>query len=401
MNWIRVRLTDISNPKQWKQLSTSELTEVGYDVYGANGIIGKYTEFNHEQPTLAITCRGATCGSLHITKPESYITGNAMALDSLSSNVDMNFLYYALKKRGFNDIISGSAQPQITRQGLSNVTVEIPEKLEDQIRIATLLNKAEALIKQRKESIDLLDEYLKSTFLEIFGDPVRNEKGWKKVPLKRFGQIITGNTPPRGDLDNFSDNYIEWIKTDNIPIDNLYITKAKEYLSEQGLKKSRFVEKGALLVACIAGSIESVGRASLTDRTVSFNQQINAIQPNEDINSLFLYSLFKNTKSYIQNQASKGMKKILTKGEFEKILMIKPPIELQNQFATIVEKTESLKAQYQSSLAELENLYGSLSQKAFKEELNLEKGEEMLMAAEPVVGYGVNNRATPKNGSLL
>lgn len=266
--------------------------------------------------------------------------------------------------------------------------------LEDQIHISSLLSKAEALIKQRKESFDLLDEYLRSTFLEMFGNPVKNENGWKKVPLKRFGQIITGNTPPRGDIDNFSDNYIEWIKTDNIPIDNLYITKAKEYLSEQGLRKSRYVEKGALLVACIAGSIESVGRASLTDRTVSFNQQINAIQPNEDINSLFLYCLFKNTKSYIQNQASKGMKKILTKGEFEKILMIKPPIELQNQFANIVEKTESLKVQYKSSLSELENLYGSLSQKAFKGEMNIGKIEQLLESEYSSVD---NDRFEPKN----
>jgi len=132
MKWIRVRLIDISNPKQWKQLSTSELTETGYNVYGANGIIGRYTEYNHELPTLAITCRGASCGSLNITKPKSYITGNAMALDSLNSSVDMKFLYYALKKRGFNDIISGSAQPQITREGLSKVTVEIPNSHDTQ-----------------------------------------------------------------------------------------------------------------------------------------------------------------------------------------------------------------------------------------------------------------------------
>ena len=95
------------------------------------------------------------------------------------------------------------------------------------------------------------------------------------------------------------------------------------------------------------------------------------------------------------------MKKILTKGEFEKILMIKPPIELQNQFASIVEKTELLKAQYQSSLAELEHLYGALSQKAFKGELNIPltppvfdgiNGREQEwfggMAAEPVLEYG-------------
>ncbi|HOG44586.1 MAG TPA: restriction endonuclease subunit S, partial [bacterium] len=72
---------------------------------------------------------------------------------------------------------------------------------------------------------------------------------------------------------------------------------------------------------------------------------------------------------YIQNQATKGMKKILTKGIFEKIIMIKPPTKLQNQFAEIANKVEVLKAKYQKSLEELENLYGSLSQRAFRGEL--------------------------------
>lgn len=237
--------------------------------------------------------------------------------------------------------------------------------LEDQIRIANILSKAEALISQRKESLRLLDELLKSTFLEMFGDPVRNEKGWEKLTLKEFGKIITGNTPPRNDDDNYSSNFIEWIKTDNIESDKLFVTKATEYLSESGAAKARFVDKGALLIACIAGSIESVGRAALTNRRVSFNQQINAIQPSEDISSYFLLWLFKISKLYIQNHATKGMKKILTKGDFEKIIMINPPLKLQTQFAHIVEKTEALKAYYQTSLQELENLYGSLSQKAF------------------------------------
>ena len=191
--------------------------------------------------------------------------------------------------------------------------------------------------------------------------------------MKFFGQIITGNTPPRNDADNYSSNFIEWIKTDNILANKTYLTKSTEYLSERGLIKARFVTPGALLVACIAGSIKSIGRTAIADRQVSFNQQINAIQPNDSMNSLFIYWLFKISKPYIQSHATKGMKKILTKGVFENILMITPPYELQNQFASIVEKVEGIKSHYQQSLVELENLYGSLSQQAFKGELDLSR----------------------------
>lgn len=258
--------------------------------------------------------------------------------------------------------------------------VEIPIPFENdapdfnkQIRIAHLLGKVEGLIAQRKQNLRQLDDLLKSMFLKIFGDPLRNEKGWDKPELKAFGKISTGNTPPRNEPANYDDDFIEWIKTDNITGDAVFVTPSTEHLSEIGTRKARMATNGALLVACIAGSIESIGRAALTDRTISFNQQINAIQPGKDVNPLYLYGLFKLSRAYIQSHATKGMKKMLTKGDFEKIKMIKPPFETQNQFAVFVEKIEGIKSRYQKSLSELETLYGALSQPAFKGTLDLSR----------------------------
>jgi len=265
---------------------------------------------------------------------------------------------------------SGAIQPAITNNGIRRLEIPLPP-LSDQIRIAHLLGKVEGLITQHKQHLQQLDNLLKSVFLEMFGDPVRNEKRWDKPELKAFGKISTGNTPPRNDPANYDGDFIEWIKTDNITDNAVFVMPATEYLSEIGAKKARTVTHGALLVACIAGSVESIGRAALTDRTVSFNQQINAIQPGEDVNPLYLYGLFKLSRAYIQSHATRGMKKILTKGDFEKITMIKPPVEIQNQFAVIVEKVEGIKSRYQQSLTDLENLYGALSQKAFRGELDL------------------------------
>lgn len=254
---------------------------------------------------------------------------------------------------------------------LKEKKIVLPKDIDDQKRIAKVLSQCETLIQKRKESIDLLDELLRSTFLEMFGDSALNLKQWEKVPLKQFGEIITGNTPPRSNPENYSSNHIEWIKTDNIQVDNIYIAKASEYLSKTGLESARTVNNGALLVACIAGSIDSIGRAALTNRTISFNQQINAIQPFEDVEPLFLYWSFRVSKKYIQSHATKGMKKILTKGEFEKIKMIKPPHEIQIQFSIIANKIIPIKKYCQEGLKELENLYGSYSQRAFNGELDL------------------------------
>lgn len=289
---------------------------------------------------------------------------------------DPKYVFLFLKSpQGQKQILKdfrGAAIGGISRGFVELAKIPIPP-FNDQIRIAHLLSKVEGLIVQRKQDLFQLDELLKSVFLDMFGDPVRNEKGWDKPELKEFGSISTGNTPPRKDSSNYSPSHIEWIKTDNITPDSIYVTQAAEFLSELGVTRGRTVATDALLVACIAGSVASIGRAALTDRRVAFNQQINAIQPYSDVNPLYLYMLFKMSMAYVQSHATKGMKKILTKGKFEKIRMLKPPIDLQKRYAAVVEKVEGTKLLYRQSLAELENLYGAMSQKAFKGELDLSR----------------------------
>lgn len=205
----------------------------------------------------------------------------------------------------------------------------------------------------------------------MFGDPILDSKNWGRISLNSFGKIITGNTPPRGEKSFYDKDFIEWIKTDNLFEDRVYATKAKEYLSPQGLSVGRSVEKGSLLVTCIAGSLKSIGTAALVDRKVTFNQQINAIQPFEDVDSFFLYWMFKISKHYIQDRAGKGMKKIINKSAFQNILFPKPKYELQKKFGDIALKIENTKKIYENSLSELKQLFNSTSQKAFKGELEL------------------------------
>lgn len=127
MGWPVEPLAKICNPKQWPTISAKELTESGYPVYGANGKIGFYSTYNHEFPTVLITCRGATCGTINVCEPKSYVTGNAMALDDLdTSKTSIEFLETYLNVRGLADTITGAAQPQITRQNLQPVTVFVP-----------------------------------------------------------------------------------------------------------------------------------------------------------------------------------------------------------------------------------------------------------------------------------
>jgi type I restriction enzyme, S subunit len=346
-----------------------------------------------EQGTLLLSFK-LSIGKLAFAGTDLYTNEAICGLKIIdNSKVFPEYLFYALKAIRFGGSNVAAKGSTLNTASLNALKIPFPETINDQIKIATILKKAENLILLRKESISLLDEFLRSTFSEMFGSTTNNVKNFDVEPLHKFGNIITGNTPPRDNPQNYSSSGIEWIKTDNIESDKMFVTDASEKLSEIGEQKSRAVKNGALLVACIAGSIESVGRAALTDRRVSFNQQINAIQPFQDVEPYYLYWLFKVSKKYIQNSASKGMKKILTKGDFENIRMIKPRPQIQKTFTRIVEKAEALKKQLQTSLDELYDLYNSLSQRAFKGELDLKK---IVIEYEEEYSATDNDRTEPK-----
>ncbi|MFL9787468.1 restriction endonuclease subunit S [Vibrio cyclitrophicus] len=141
--WEEVRLGDVCSPQQWSTISSKELLEDGFLVYGANGHIGYFSEYNHEFETVAVTCRGSTCGEVSLIPERSYITGNAMCLDNINEEAhSYKFLFYALTYRGFKDVISGSAQPQIVGKAIKTVKFVVPSILEQQ-KIASVLTVAD------------------------------------------------------------------------------------------------------------------------------------------------------------------------------------------------------------------------------------------------------------------
>ena len=227
----------------------------------------------------------------------------------------------------------------------------------EQNNIVKDLDTVATAIDNAKQRLNALDELVKSRFIEMFGAPVENPKGWDKKPLSDECKIITGNTPSRKNADYYG-NFIEWIKSDNINTPNAWLTTASEFLSEEGLKVGRSVEKDCILMTCIAGSIGCIGNVSVTDRKVTFNQQINGIIPNKN-NVWYLYVLFELSKSYIQSTVTMALKGILSKGQLSKIEFIFPPIELQNEFADFVKLTDKSKFIVQKQIEDLQELLDS------------------------------------------
>jgi type I restriction enzyme S subunit len=261
-------------------------------------------------------------------------------------------LYYLLTSDVFlrqkNKHSSGATQRAITNKGLEAIDISIPN-LDEQTRLVAKLDALSKVIKSREQQLAELDNLIKARFVELFGDSKVNPYGFNKVRLEDSCEIVTGNTPSRTVNDYYGD-YIEWIKTDNIMAEMMYPTRATESLSEVGLKVGRYVEKGAILMACIAGSVASIGKVCITDRQVAFNQQINAIVPKK-YNALFLYVLLQTSKDYLVEELNMALKGILSKSKLGEKTFILPPMDQQNAFAAFVAQIDKSKVVVQKALS--------------------------------------------------
>ena len=263
----------------------------------------------------------------------------------VSDRLDRQYLLHYLKSDMMLSFIkeyaTGSVRDNLKLADLGKFPINL-RPVEEQRQIATTLDKIDDLIAKRRQQLDKLDELVKSRFIELFGDPVGNPKGWTMVPLGTRCEIITGNTPSRAEAKNYGE-FIEWIKSDNINTPYTFLTEAQEYLSEIGFQKCRFVEAGSLLMTCIAGSVNCIGNVAVADRRVAFNQQINAIVPNED-EVLYLYWLMLLSKPAIHRAINMALKGILSKRQLSEMMFPFPPVALQKQFVTFVEQTDKSKS---------------------------------------------------------
>ena len=251
-------------------------------------------------------------GKTAILKEDMY-TNEAIANFPIKNNsLISEYLYYAIKTLNFDNTDRAVMGATLNKAKLNELKIPYCE-INKQKEIVEVLNKAQELIDKRKEQIEALDELVKSKFIEMFGDPITNPINWEKKKLAEECNIITGNTPPRKVGEYYGD-YIEWIKSDNITDDGIYLTKAREYLSEEGLKVGRSVEENSILMTCIAGSIKCIGNVAIANRKVTFNQQINGIEPLKN-NVYFMFEQFNLSQKYIQSTINMSLKGILSKGQ--------------------------------------------------------------------------------------
>ena len=355
-----MKLIDVCNPKQWKTISASELVEDGYPVFGANGIIGYFSDYNHEKPTLCITCRGATCGTVNKSLPYSYITGNSMALDDLDESViTIDFLYYFLQYRGFDDVITGSAQPQITRQSLSKIF--IPEiDLNIQKNITQIIKSLEQLILNRDKQRENFNMLVKSRFNELFGDLFLNEFKWDYASFNEFAKF---DTKMISDFTNFID-------LPHIGIDSIEKNTGKligyRTVGEDQISSGKYLfTKKHIIYSKIRPNLNKVALPDFMGVCSADAYPILTVE--EKMNRIFLAHVLRSDYflNFILSFSSRTNLPKVNKSQISKFKCPLPPLSLQNEFADFVAQVDKSQLAIQKSLEELETLKKSLMQEYF------------------------------------
>ena len=248
-------------------------------------------------------------------------------------------------------------QATVNRDALLALQIPLPP-LPEQRRIAEILDKADALRAKRRAALAQLDILTQSIFLDMFGDPATNPKGWPVGALRSLGRVTTGGTPPSAKEGMF-DGAIPFITPGDLESDQ----PIKRTVTDAGAEASRTVDAGATLVCCIGATIGKIGKSTVRS---AFNQQINAVEWDEGMHAEYGCAVLRFFKPTIIAWGSSTTLPILKKSSFERIEIPVPPVTDQQEFALRIERVERVRATHRIALSMSDELFSALQVMAFR-----------------------------------
>lgn len=252
------------------------------------------------------------------------------------------------------------AQPK----AIAEYPVPIVERTE-QDKIVNVLNKINSVITARKTELQKLDDLVKSRFVEMFGDPISNDKGWNTDPLTAVcSRIYGGGTPSKSHLEYFEGS-IPWVSPKDMKSD--VITDSIDHITEEAIANSttNLVPEGSVLMVIRSGILKHDLPVSINAVPVTINQDMKAFVPGENITASFLRNYFK----AIELDVLAGVRGVTADNidfkTFQQRKIIVPPIHLQEEFEDFCRQVDKSKVAVQKSLDEMQVLFDALMQKYF------------------------------------
>lgn len=341
----------------------------------------KYKEKYKPKTNDILLANIGTIGKNVIVKEESdyLIHWNIFLIEPNQTLITTNYLksfFDKLYNQNYYDLfLKGGTVKFISKSFLIDLEIPIPP-LQQQEKIVKVLDLTSNLIEKQKELLEKYDLFLKSKFIEMFGDPIINPMGWEVKKLKDLSTLIMSGNTPKGGSEVYVDKGILFFRSQNVWKNKILLDEIAYIDNEthSKMKKSSLKHKDILMTKTGRFNTEnsSLGRASLflgKDDSANINGHVYLIRLKKNmIHRFVVYILTTNEyRDYIRKICVGGIdKRQINKTHLEDFPIIFPPLELQNKFSSIVEKIEIIKEKENQKLKQLEDLHNSMMNKAFK-----------------------------------
>lgn len=340
-----------------------------YPYYGANGQQDSVADYIFNEPLILLAEDGGYFGDPEKTiayrvEGKYWVNNHAHVLRP-KNDVDIGFLCRQLERYDVTPFINGATRQKLTKTSASEIPITLP-LLVEQKRIAVILDMAEAIRRKRVQAIKLADDFLRATFLDMFGDPVTNLKGWE---VKMFGEIGTldrgvSKHRPRNAPELLGGPY-PLIQTGDVANSGGYIRKYKTTYSEIGLKQSKIWPKGTLCITIAA----NIAKTAILTFDACFPDSVVGFTPNSLSTTEYVQFWLGFHQKILEEKAPESAQKNINLNILRILDVPLPPIDLQKTFSLQVGKIESLKEKQTLNNDYSSNLFNSLAQRAFRGEL--------------------------------
>lgn len=346
--------------------STVKTAEYAIPIYANaekdNGLYGYTDTARENELSITVAARG-TIGFTAIRREPFLPVVRLITVVPDLSTVSERYLYYAL--RNCKPASSGTSIPQLTVPDIKKNEIEL-YSLSVQETIADKLDAVGRVIELRQRQLQKLDELVKARFVEMFGDPLSNDKGWQKVLITEVCHVILGGGTPSKSHPEYFTGSIPWVSPKDMK--SLVINDSIDHITEEAIAHSttNLVPANSVLMVIRSGILKHTLPVAVNSLPVTINQDMKAFVPNETVKTVFLMRFFK----AIENDVLAGVRGVTADNidfkAFQKRTIIVPPLALQEQFAAFVEQADKSKVVVQKALDEAQLLFDSLMQKYFR-----------------------------------
>ncbi len=370
--WPQVRLGEVCEFRYGKSLPKPSRSGTGFRVFGSNGEVGQHHSALTDGTTIIVGRKGSF-GEVAYSSDPCWPIDTTYYVDRSATKADLRWLYYRMKAMPLTQLNRAAAIPGLNREDAYAQRLLLPP-IEEQRRIAAVLDAADALRAKRRQALAKLDTLTQAIFIDMFGDPAAKTLGWQLARVGDIASKIGSGATPRGGTAVYQDSGVTLIRSMNV-YDRRFERAGLAFIDQDqaALLDGVTVEPLDVLLNITGASVARVCLAPADLLPARVNQHVAIIRPMPTImHPTFLMELLTSAsmKLLLLRGAGRGAtREAITKRDIQDLEVMCPPLKDQTEFAHRCRESATTLSMSTDSAVLMDDLFASLQQRAFRGEL--------------------------------